>query len=252
MDQPKTQPAPAVGSDITLPDDPRVLTILSTEHWSLLSARSLAYNEAFTRANMYLTFISLSFVGLALLAQAIGFSRDLLVIVALVLGFDLVVGAVTFLRVADANAEDTRAMHGMNRIRSGYVRIVPEVAPYFVSGIHDDVAGVMHSYYVRERSTRSDIIYGLSTSLGLVALVNILVLTAFVTVIGLAVGLPMVPSIVIAVAVSAVVFVLVVRWAMQSVADEQAQFESISPTPARSEGATESPPSASAETPSPG
>lgn len=36
-------------------DDPRVLQILTTEHWSLLSARSLAYNEAFTRAGMFLT-----------------------------------------------------------------------------------------------------------------------------------------------------------------------------------------------------
>lgn len=243
-DRPTESPAP-------LPDDPRVLTILSTEHWSLLSARSLAYNEAFTRANMYLTFISLSFVGLALLAQAMDFSRDLLVIVALVLGFDLVVGVVTFLRIADANAEDTRAMHGMNRIRSGYVRIVPEVAPYFVMGIHDDVTGVMHSYYVRDRTLRSDIVYGLSTSLGLAALVNILVLTVFVTVIGLAVGLQVVPSIAIAVAVSVVTFVLVARWAMQSVADEQAQWESISPTPTPSEGPA-APPGASAGTPSPG
>ena len=49
-------PAPPV-SPITSLDDPRVLTILSTEHWSLLSGRSLAYNEAFTRGGMFLTFL---------------------------------------------------------------------------------------------------------------------------------------------------------------------------------------------------
>ena len=48
-----TEPEP----DATLADDPRVLQILSTEHWGLLTARSLAYNEAFTRASMFLTFL---------------------------------------------------------------------------------------------------------------------------------------------------------------------------------------------------
>ena len=35
---------------VTTLHDPRALQILGTEHWSLLSARSLAYDEAFTRA----------------------------------------------------------------------------------------------------------------------------------------------------------------------------------------------------------
>ena len=52
---------------------PRVVQILATEHWSLLASRSLAYNEAFTRGGMFLTFLSMSFVALALLAQAMSF-----------------------------------------------------------------------------------------------------------------------------------------------------------------------------------
>ena len=51
--------------------DPRALQILSAEHSSLLSARALAYNEAFTRAGMFLAFLSMSFVALALVAQAL-------------------------------------------------------------------------------------------------------------------------------------------------------------------------------------
>ena len=43
-------------------DDPRALQILSTEHWSLLSGRSLAYNEAFSRAGMFLTFLSATLI----------------------------------------------------------------------------------------------------------------------------------------------------------------------------------------------
>ena len=42
--------------------DPRTLQILSTEHWSLLAARSLVYNEAFARAGMFLSFLSATLV----------------------------------------------------------------------------------------------------------------------------------------------------------------------------------------------
>ncbi len=61
-------------------DDPRVVQILGTEHTSLLSARSLAYNEAFVRAGMFLTFLSTSFIALALLADAMSFSRQFLTV----------------------------------------------------------------------------------------------------------------------------------------------------------------------------
>src|SRR3989337_1720793 len=73
---------------VTSLDDPRALQILSTEHWSLLSARSLAYNEAFTRGGMFLSFLSMSFVALALLAQGMSFDREFLIIAAVVLAFD--------------------------------------------------------------------------------------------------------------------------------------------------------------------
>ena len=65
---------------VTSLEDPRALQILSTEHWSLLSARSLAYNEAFTRGGMFLSFLSMSFVALALLAQGMSFDREFLII----------------------------------------------------------------------------------------------------------------------------------------------------------------------------
>ena len=58
--QPQTPVLP-----ITSIDDPRTIQLLATEHWSLLGARSLAYNEAFVRAGMFLTFLSTSFVALA-------------------------------------------------------------------------------------------------------------------------------------------------------------------------------------------
>jgi hypothetical protein len=126
--------------------DPRVLQILTTEHWSLLSARALVYNEAFSRAAMFLAFLSMSFVALGLIGPAMTFSREFLLLAAVILFFDLVIGLGTLGRVVNVNAEDFRAIAGMNRIRHGYTEIAPIVAPYLSTSIHDDIRGVFATY----------------------------------------------------------------------------------------------------------
>jgi hypothetical protein len=118
---------------ITSLDDPRTITILSAEHWSLLSSRSLAYNEAFVRGGMFLTFLSTSFVALALLGQAMSFGTELLTLAAIILAFDLVIGLATFGRILGANSDDLRAVHGMARIRHAYLQAAPIVTPYFTT-----------------------------------------------------------------------------------------------------------------------
>ena len=46
------------------------LQILTTEHWSLLSTRNLSWNEAFSRATMFLSLLSGAVVALALVARS--------------------------------------------------------------------------------------------------------------------------------------------------------------------------------------
>ena len=105
------QPTPPV-APVTSLDDPRVVQILSTEHWSLLSSRSLAYNEAFTRGGMFLTFLSMSFVALALLAQAMSFGDMFLTVAAIALTFDFVVGLTTYGRIIGANRDQVSGWIG--------------------------------------------------------------------------------------------------------------------------------------------
>lgn len=157
-------------------DDPRFLQVLTTEHWSLLSARSLAYNEAFTRTAMFLTFLSTSFVALALIGPPLSFGRDFLVIASILLAFDVLIGVLTFVRVGNCNVEDLRAVHGMNRIRHAYVQVAPPAAPYFVSGTYDDPATVTASYVgPGPVSAIGSLANGLSTSIGMVGLIVALV-----------------------------------------------------------------------------
>ena len=61
--------------------DPRALQILSTEHWSLLASRSLAYNEAFSRAGMFLSFLSATLIVIGFLIGTQGLSADVMPVV---------------------------------------------------------------------------------------------------------------------------------------------------------------------------
>ena len=169
--------------------DSLILQVLATEHFSLLTPRSLAYNEAFTRVGMFLTFLSMSFVALALLSGAMPIGADFLVIAATLLGFDLVIGFTTFIRVGNANLEDLHAVHGMARIRHGYVELAPETKPYFTSPTNDDMVSVLRAYTTADAgSIRSNILYGMSSSGGMLGLVVSLVAGAFGAVTALALG----------------------------------------------------------------
>ena len=218
--------------DATIADDPRMLQILSTEHWSLLTARSLAYNEAFTRASMFLTFLSMSFVAMALLTQAMGFAHGFFVVAAIVLGFDFVIGILTLVRIAGTSVDDLRATQGMNRIRHGYLRMAPQAAPFFVTGSHDDVASVMKTYGYGGSSTfLGELGYGLSTSQGMIGLIVAMVGGVFAAVLTLALGgagwLPLVA----AAATTLVVIVIEAGWTFRSVARNQASLEVRFPSP---------------------
>ena len=164
-------PSSAPPGPITSLDDPRVIQILSTEHWSQLSARSLAYNEAFVRGGMFLTFLSMSFVALALLAQGMSFGEQFLTIAAVVLAFDFVIGLLTYFRISMANVDDLRAVHGMARIRHGYIEVAPVLEPYFTAPTHDDVDSVLLSYGRLPDSAIGQFAYALTTSGGMIGIV---------------------------------------------------------------------------------
>lgn len=155
--------------------DPRAVQILSTEYWAQLSARSLAYNEAFTRGGMFLSFLSMSFVALALVAQAMSFHRSFIGVAVIVLGFDVIVGLTTYVRILGANADDLRAVRGMARIRNAYAQGAPLLKPYFMTGIHDDLPGAMLTYGTPPTRYPDALVYGLSTSAGMVGLIVSLV-----------------------------------------------------------------------------
>jgi hypothetical protein len=195
--------------------DPRALTILTTEHWSLLSARSLVYNEAFARTGMFLTFLSASLVALALLGQAMGFDRDFLVIAGVILGFDVFIGFATLGRVASASNDDLRCIAGMNRIRHAYLEIAPELEPFFITSSYDDLKGILSTYGepVGERpSMFLGFIHGLTTTDGMVTMITTGVAAILGAVVALLIGAT--PNIAIAAGLGTFIVLLLVMSAV--------------------------------------
>ncbi len=118
------------------------MQVLTTEHWSLLASRGLAWNESFSRAAMYLSTLSGAMVALGLVAGISSLGHLFTVFALVILPVVLFVGIATFVRMSAVNYHDAMTVIGMNRIRGAYVELVPELEPYFVMGTHDDPPGI--------------------------------------------------------------------------------------------------------------
>jgi hypothetical protein len=211
-------------------DDPRSVQILSAEHASLASTRSLVYNEAFTRVGVFLTFMSMSFVALALISPAMPPGSSLLVVTAVALAFNFVVGLMTLGRILGTTADDLRAVHAMARIRHGFLRVRPELRPYITTPTHDDAATVMRDYRAPGAGV-GGVLYSLTTSTGMVAVIEALLGGVLAGVLALLVGAGGLAAAFVGVVGGAVVFAAIGVGAARFFVRDQASLEAVFPSP---------------------
>jgi hypothetical protein len=186
--------------------------ILATEHWSLLSTRSMTWNEVFSRAGMFVTVLSAAVVALALVAQVTAFGPGFRIFALLVLPVVLLMGVLTLLRLSDANTEEVGLVVGMNRLRHAYLELAPELEPYFVTGHHDDEAGIIQTYGLSGPMRFGRFLAGTPT---LVAAITVVVAGVLAALVAQALGAPeaaVVPvGVVVAMAASAGLVTLAYR-----------------------------------------
>ncbi|HEY3163894.1 MAG TPA: hypothetical protein VGJ71_06005 [Candidatus Limnocylindrales bacterium] len=206
---------PAAVDDAAL-DDPKVLQILSTEHWSLLASRSLTWNESFSRTGLFLSFLSASTVALGLVGGATQFRGEFVLFALVILPVTLFVGLATFVRLDEANLEDVMWNVGMNRIRNAYVRIRPSVEPFLITGWSDDLEGVGRTFLMTSTPTRANtFIHQFVTTPGMVAVVDGALAGAIAGIVfaglnaGMGLAIPM--AVLVGVATSAILFWTSVR-----------------------------------------
>lgn len=132
----------------TQPDPPDrtaapLVSILTTEHFTLQGSRSATISDASGRASLYLGTLSGTLLALSLLGNATDLGVPF-VVAALVLAPTLIfLGIVTFIRVLESGLEDSLYARGINRIRHYYLEVAPELKPYFILSDRDDMDGVL-------------------------------------------------------------------------------------------------------------
>lgn len=212
------------------------LQILSTEHWSLLSSRSLAWNESFARAGMYLSTLSGGMVALALVAGVEKFGDAFFMFAIVILPVILFVGVATFARLGGSNYHDAIAVTGMNRIRAAYLEIAPELAPYFVMGVHDDPPGIGITMAVPPRT--APIVHLIAATPSLVSVLNSVVAGVVAGILASRITGAEGPAFAVAVVGFVVVLIAHTVYARRAVARGQAGTRPMFPTPAAVEPAS--------------
>jgi hypothetical protein len=207
---------------------PHTLQILTTEHWSLLAARSLVYTEAMSRASIFVAALTGSVVALALVAQATDFGSGFVAFALVLLPVVYFLGLATVVRLAQVNLEDARWVQGMNRIRHAYLELAPELEPYFVTSSHDDDAGILKTTVAATHVPRLQPFVAIP---GVVAIIDSVVAGATAGIVGLALDLGVGGSIALGGAFFLVSIVLFVAWAARVIRGYREQLTVLFPTP---------------------
>jgi hypothetical protein len=134
-----------VGEVAEPPDRQELLTALTTEHFTLQSARSQTATESASRASLYILSVSSALIALGFIGQASEIGTTFHVFALTVLPTLYALGIFTFVRVVECGAEDFRYGIAINRIRNYYKQIAGDQANLFLLSGHDDVRGVFEN-----------------------------------------------------------------------------------------------------------
>jgi len=176
------------------------VTMLSTEQFTLQTARSATIAESGSRAILFLGTVSSAVVALAFIGQVSGIGTAFYVFGLVLMPTLFFLGIVTFARVLQTGIEDITYALGTNRIRHFYVELIPPISPYFILSAHDDRVGTAEN--IDFMTSRWQMFL---TTAGMVGVINSVIAGVFA---GLLASLPLDRSLAAGVGVGMVVFVL--------------------------------------------
>ena len=118
------------GPEVQDHNSPAVVTVMTTEHFVLQTARSAGIAEVNGRAGFYLAAVSSGLIALAFIGQLSRLGTAFYVFGLAVLPTLAFVGVTTFERALRNAVEDFRLAGRINRIRQFYFDAAPQVARY--------------------------------------------------------------------------------------------------------------------------
>jgi hypothetical protein len=139
------QPATGAASEPTpvTTGEQRLLAALTTEHFTLQTARSATIMETNGRSALFLSTVSSAVVALAFIGQVADVGQPFFLFALAVLPALFFLGLLTYLRLTQSAIEDLLYARAINRIRRYYLELDPVAPSWILLGGHDDVRGVM-------------------------------------------------------------------------------------------------------------
>jgi hypothetical protein len=121
----------------------QLLQALTTEHFTLQTARAATIADSNGRSALYLSTVSGAVVALAFIGQVDRLGHAFFLFALALLPALVLLGILTYLRLVQTAVEDLFYARAINRIRRHYVDLDPEAARWFVLCGFDDPAGVL-------------------------------------------------------------------------------------------------------------
>ncbi len=154
----------------------QLVAIMTTEHYTLQTGRSMTIAEANGRASLFVGAVSSGLVALAFVGQLSHLGTAFFVFSLVVLPTLFFMGLITFERVLQSGSADVIYARGINRIRHLYLEYAPQMQPYFVLSSHDDSSLPIESLGARHRA-RWQVFLSMA---GMVAIINSVLAGSFV------------------------------------------------------------------------
>jgi ribose/xylose/arabinose/galactoside ABC-type transport system permease subunit len=149
------------------------VTMATTEHFNLQTARAATISEANGRASIYLAAVSSNLIALAFIGQMSLLGTAFYAFSLLLLPVLAFVGVVTFQRLVQSSLEDIAYAQRIARLRSLYVALAPELEPYLLVARGKPVEGLPHGGPLGPSSWQLAL-----TTAGMVAVMNSVVIGA--------------------------------------------------------------------------
>jgi hypothetical protein len=130
----------------------QIMQFMTTEHFTLQTARAATVAEANGRASLFIGSVSSAVVALAFIGQISGMSQTFFLFALVLFPSLLFLGLVTFDRVLQTALEDWMYAVEINRIRHFYAELAPEMKRYFIESTHDDTPGVLQAVGIKPRT----------------------------------------------------------------------------------------------------
>lgn len=157
------------------PDRQALIQLLTTEHFTLQGARAAAVGETNSRLQIYMMFVSMSVLALALVAQVSQLGKAFFAFAYILLPIAYLFGVATLGRLRQTWLEWFTAMQGMNRIRRFFVEVAPDAERYLIMPTSDEPFTTLRGGSL----TRFGRLQGLYTAFFVIALVDSVIAGVF-------------------------------------------------------------------------